>query len=402
MPVFPAPTVKTAAPQAVAATPANKAPLPTVPFTRAARAKNLVVGTYGPFTLGTSQVPLPGIQIRPAGFLRRLVVKVIGTTTGNAAAVAFNNDGPFNVLQQIAFLSPANNALMSSIDGFTLFAVNKYFALGSGRYDPLNDPFYKKVVGAGANGGSFAYKAVIPVEVDSRDAFGAIENMAANTQFVLNAQLNTLANLYTVAPTTPPQVTVTVSMEYYSAPAPTNGQGYPQATQPYGAGSLSLLQTQTVTPNPSSNQNFQIIGVGNTIRAIMYILRDSSGVRSEAGFSQETKVTVNNDLYFDKDLDLWRAQLAQEYNLSGGITAVPTSGAQDAGVLILTEFMNTGSMGNADVNGASNRDLYLVTGTGTSLYTEAVQWGAAASKLLVVENVLKPSSAEAMYAPEMN
>ena len=400
MPVFPAPAVSK--PAAPATTPSNKAPMPLVPFTRAARAKSMLIGQYGPYTLGAAQIPLPAVQVRPAGFLARLVLKVVGTTAGNAANVAFQNDAPFNVLQQIAFLSPQQDTILSSIDGFTLAMVNKYFALGSGFVDPLATPFFKKTTGAGATGGSFAYKAVIPLEVDSRDAFGVLKNMAANTQFILNLQLNTLANLYSTAPTSAPTVTVTASMEYYSAPAPTNTEGYPQATEPYGAGSLSLLQTQTPLIVPSTQQSFQLVGVGNTIRAIMYILRDAAGVRSEVDWPTTTNLIVNNDLYFYKEKDLWRAQMAQEYGITGGLAATPTLNTLDNGVFILTDFMNSGESGNTRIDGASNRNRYLVTGTGTSLYTEAVNWGANANSVLVVENVIKPSSAQALYAPQLD
>jgi hypothetical protein len=362
----------------------------------------VLIGQYGPYTLNTQQTTLPAIQIRPAGFLARILLKIVGTTSGNAAAVAFANDAPFNLLQNIGFLSPGGDVLLSNIDGFMLQMVNKYGAFASGTRDPLAYPNFSKVTGTGATGGSFEYFVDIPVEVDSRDAFCTLQNMNASQQFVLQMTLNTVAQLYTTAPTTAPNVTITLAMEYYSAPDPTNGSGgIPQAAFPPGNGSLSLLQVQTPPIVASTNMRTQLVNVGNVNRFHIFILRDSSGVRTEAGWPQTTNYYVNNDLHYFKDKDLWRAQLAQEYALRGGITATPTLNALDNGVYPFTDFMNAGESGGMKVDGASNRNRYLVTGTGTNVELEAVPWGAAAYSLQVVTNALKPSSAQALYAPQL-
>jgi len=68
-------------------------------------------------------------------------------------------------------------------------------------------------------------------------------------------------------------------------------------------------------------------------------------------------------------------------------------------VFVATDFMNDGSSGDSNVDGASNRNLFLVTGSGTAFNIEAVSWGAAASSLLVIENVIRPASPQAMYQP---
>jgi hypothetical protein len=399
---MPLPTV-TARPAQGATAPAAAAQQaqPPIPFIRASRKKSALVGTITA-TPTTTQLSLAAQQIRPAGFLARIRLVVQGTTAGNAAAVAFAADAPWNILQQIGFVSPAGDTIMSTIDGFTLFALNRYGAFASGRRDPLADPTYSVTTGAGATGGSFKFMLDIPVEVDSRDAFCTLQNMAANQQFILQLSLNTLANIYTVAPTSAPSVTVTAVMEYYSAPNPTNGDGYPQQVTPSGNGSLSLIQIQTPSIVPSTTQNIQLVNVGNTIRFALFILRNASGVRTETDWPTVTNFYVNNDLYFYKNKDLWRSQMAIEYGATAGITAAPTLNALDAGVFVLTDFMNSGSAGGMEVNGASNRNQFLVTGSGTGFNIEAgTAWGAAASSLLAVENVIKPANPQSLYAPEI-
>lgn len=397
---MPAPTL--AKPNTAAATPQGNAQQaqPVIPFTRAARKKSRLAGQYGPITLNTSTQALPAIPLPAAGFLRRIRLTVTGTTSANAAAVAFNGDGVFALLQQISLLSANGDTLISTVDGFGLYALNKYGAFASGRYDPIADPTYSAVTGGGATGGSFKFNINIPVEVDSRDAFCALQNMAANQSFLLQLSLNSIANLYSVAPTTPPQVTITAVMDYWSAPSDTNADGSPQATFPPGNGSVSLIQTQTPTITPSTQQNIQLLNVGNTVRFPMFILRTAAGVRTEVDFPNVANIYVNGDPWYYKTKDQWRSQMAQEYDFTAGVSATPTLNSLDAGVFVLTDFMNDGASGDGNVDGASSRNLMLVTGSATALNFEAVSWGAAAGQLLIIENVIRPSSAQGLYAPQ--
>lgn len=400
---MPAPTLaKPTASQTAAVTSqnGNAAPVPVVPFTRASRKKSRLAGQYGPVTLNTNVQALAPIQVPAAGFLRRIRLTISGVTSGNAAAVAFQPDAPYNVLQQISFLSANGDTLISVIDGFTLGMLNKYGAFGTGRYDPVADPTWSMTTGAGGTGGSFSFNMLIPVEVDTRDAFCALQNMAANQAFLLQLSLNNLASIYSTAPTSAPQVTVTAVMEYWSAPATANPNGDPQATFPPGNGSVSLIQTQTPPIAPSTQQNIQLLNVGNTIRFAMFILRTAAGVRTEADWPAVTNFYVNGDPWYYKTKANWRSEMAQQYDFTGGLSATPALNTLDNGVYVLTDFMNDGSSGGANVDGASNRNEFLVTGSGTAFNVEAVSWGASASSLFVVENVIRPASPQAMYTPQ--
>lgn len=395
----PAPTL--AKPQSAA--PAQ-APAPVIPFTRASRKKSRPAAGTTSTVLNTTVQGLTPIQLPAAGFLRRIRVTVQGTTAGNAAATAFNADGPFNVLQQISLLSANGDTLISVIDGFTLYALNKYGAHGTGRHDPVADPSYSVTTGAGATGGSFKFTLNIPVEIDSRDAFCTLQNMAANQSFLLQLSLNATTGatgLYTTAPTTAPTVTVTAVMEYWSAPAGANSNGDPQAQFPPGNGSVSLIQTQQPPITASTQQSIQLLNVGNTIRYEVFILRTAAGVRTETDWPTVMNVLVNGDPYFYKTKDQWRSQMAQEYQYTAGVAAAPTLNSLDNGVLVLTDFMNDGASGDGVINGASNRNLYLNTLSSTAVNIEAVSWGATASSLQVITNAIRPASPQALYSPSL-
>lgn len=401
MPMPGAPTV--ARPATASGNQGGQAPAaaPMIPFTRASRKKRRLAGSFGPITLNTTQQPLAPIQLPAAGFLKWIRLEVTITAAGNSAAVAWKNDAPFSVLQNISFLSANGDSLISLIDGFTLYCLNKYGAFASGCIDPVADPNYSIVTGTGATGGSAHFNIRIPVEVDSRDAFCALQNMAANQSFLLQISLNSLASLYSVLPTAAPTVTLRLVMEYWGAPAQQNADGVAQSTMPPGNGSVSLIQTQTPGINPGSFQNVPLLNVGNTVRFIMLVLRDAAGVRTETDWPDVFNLYVNNDPWLYNTRNNWRADLAAQYDLFGGISATPAATKLDNGVFILQEFMNDGASGDGVVNGASNRNLLLPTGSATAFNIEANNWGAAASTLFVVTNSIRPRDPASTYAPNL-
>lgn len=388
-----------AAPAPTASSGGNAQNVVAAPFMRGTRKQSTNVTTILTPQLSAVQVPLANLQIRPSGFLARLKVIIAATTSANAATVAFQADAPWNILQNISLSSPGGDPLFSPIDGFGLFECDKLGSFASGYIDPLTFPSYSRVVGAGGTGGSFNIELDIPIEVDSRDAFGVLQNMDASQQFTVTLILNSSAQIYSTAPTTLPTVTITVTMEYYSEPASNGGA---QAITPYGNGSLSLIQSQTVAVTPGSVGRIQCVNVGTVIRGVIFILRTSAGVRTEADWPAILSIYYNNQQLLYKPLPIWRNQINTEYKLTGAPGVTPVALAPDNGVLVLTDFMNSGSQGGQNVDGASNRNQWLPTGKGTDLEIEATTaWGASAATLQIITLGVKPVSAQALYAPEI-
>lgn len=379
----------------------NAQAAPVIPFTRASRKKRRLAGTFGPITMNTTIQALPPIPLPAAGYLKWVRLEVTIAAAGNSAAVAWKNDAPFSILQNISFLSANGDSLVSVIDGFTLYVLNKYGAHATGMWDPTADVNYSIVSGSSSAGGSAHFNIRLPVEVDARDGFCALQNMAANQSFQVQISINALANMYTVLPTVPPTVAIRMVMEYWSAPAAQNADGIAQAIAPPANGSVSLIQSQTPSINPNSFQNIPLNNVGNTVRYVAFILRDATGVRTEADWPDVFNVYVNNDAWYYNTRNNWRSDMALQYKLYNGVTAIPTKGALDNGVFIAQDFMNDGASGNSDVDGASNRNLFLVTGSATAFNIEAANWGAAASSLFVVTNSIRPRDPSAVYPPSL-
>lgn len=396
---MPAPTIRTAARPAPVGAPAQAA-APAIPFSRAARKRTLGFPLPSA-TLTTATQQLQATQVPPAGYLRFLELNFVGTTAGNSAAVAFTNDGPFSLIQQISLASANGDQLIQPIDGTLLYLIGKYLGFSFGLWQPQLDPSWLVSTGTGATGGSFNFTLYVPIERDSRDAFCALENMAANQAYSLNVILNPASSVYSTAPTVLPNITVTGTMHYWAAPAQSSAAGDLQQTAPNGLGSVALIQTQTPPIIAGSAQNLQLLNVGNTIRAMLFVLRNNAGVRDSSQWPAQTNFIVNNDIWYQKYKTAWQAQLQNAYDFVNppSTTAIGAGNALDAGVFPLIDFINDGSAGDNRVDAAQNRDLWLVTGSATGLNLDTHSWGATAGSLTVVQDTIRPSSPQALYAP---
>ena len=388
-------------------TPGSPAPVPqqsvpVIPFTRAARKKSALLTQYVNITLGANVINLAPVQVIAAGYLKRIKLTVTGTTSANAATVVFNGDGPFNVITQFFLNQPNGSSLIQSIEGFDLYALNKYGAFNTGTFDPLSDPSYFATAGAGGTGGSFNFTLYVPIEVDARDGLGALANMAANQSYLLQFSLNTTAALYSTPPTTPPLVSIVATMEFYSAPAastqPSNGTpAVAQQQSPTPIGSLSLIQVQIPPIVSSTPQKIQIVNLGNVVRFFIFILRNVSGVRDEADWPAAVNIKYLGDVMFYKTKQQWILEQALGYRLSAGKTASPTLNALDNGVYVLTDFMIDGAAGDGVVQAANARDGWLPTQASTLLEFEAVTaWGASASQFKILQNSINPANAASL------
>lgn len=375
---------------------AQKQAAPQVPFTRAAREKSKQAFRIGSVTLTAAQQTLNPIQVPPGGFLKFIDVSVTCTTTANAAAVSFAADGPWNVLSYVDLRNSAGDSIIVPLNGYQLYLVNKYGALGIDPpfNDPRRSPAFSTTTGAVGAGGSFSFILRIPLEIDPRDALAAVPNLAANKSYQLQFALNANASIYTVAPTTPGGVVIEGVMGYWSQPNQMNGAQINQAVAPLGNGSLSLwrLQNETVA---AGEKLTQLLNVGNVIRLAIFCLRTAAGVRSAADWSTVAQLILNDDIMNYIPLTFWQHYMAQDYGFNTG--AVEAAGGLDNGVFVVSDWNNQRGKVLAD----GPRDQYLVTYNTTLLQIRNTVFGATASNLEIITNDIKPTSAIALYSPNV-
>lgn len=392
------PKTQTMSPPQTGATAEQGKAVAVVPFTRASRKRTMLGFDTGNITLTAAAPVTPQpIQVSPAGYLRFIDISVTLTTAGNAATVTFAADGPFNGIQQLQVTNSAGDTIIVPITGYQLYLLNKYGALGE--EPPFADPRatangFSTTAGAGATGGSATFQLRIPFEIDPRDAFCALPNMAANKSYQVQIQFSASNAIYGTPPTTPPVARVTSVMGYWNMPAAANAAAIAQATEPLGNGSVSMWRIQT-PPVTTGDRLVQFTNVGNVIRVYILVLRTAAGARTTADLPAISQLVLNNDVMFYYTDALWQNDIATAYGYTTG--AVETAGGLDTGVRAYYQFMD--QRGKVLVDGP--RDQYLPTIDATLMQWRATSFGASASTLEVISNEIKPISGMALYSPNV-
>lgn len=376
---------------------------PPIPFPRAARRKSIQAFSQTYTLAAGATTPVQPIELPAAGFLRDMEIEIAIASTGNAATVAAPTvtDLPWNVIASMQITNASGDTIYVPMNGYFYYLINKY----GGMYQPpFCDPralprFVALTTGAGATAGSGNLFLNVPFELDPRDAFCALPNLAANKAYQVQITLASISAIWQgvagVAPNGTVTATITITLNYWSQPNTQNGAGMPQMTAPEGVGSVSLwrLQTQQVSGGDKISQLFN---VGNVIREVMFVLYDNAGVpkRDDTDWPAINYLRLNNDQLFYKPSTNWLAEMKQFFGYGSAAQTKDTAGQQDTGVYVVGDFMC--QHGSVEVD--SPRDQYLVTLDATLLQHEGANFGANASTLWVLTNEVKPIRASALYS----
>lgn len=304
-------------PPAAAAPPARQqrgpAAMPPIPFTAAAHEHVEPVTTDVAGLMGTAQLIRGPLDVPAYGFLRHIYLEVAltGGVAGTAAA-----DYPWSVLQQIMLADVNGAPLFGPLDGYaTLWAniVGGY----SYRQDPRTDSFY---VGTSPNA---VFGMRIPVEISRHNGYGAVANQNAASAYKLSYNISTLAQSFTVNPTTSPSVTVRSWAECWSQPNVADMVGRPQQREPLGHGTTQFWSSFTRSGLAAGNLNLQLPRVGNLIRNLVVIARDATGARADTVMPDPIQIN-------------WDAKIltleSQRYRLHKQMSHLQTTIARDTGV----------------------------------------------------------------------
>lgn len=372
-----------------------------IPFTRAARRKQgqAYQDTY---TLGASVVTARPIEVPASGFLRKLEFLFTVTSSGNSATVAAPGatlSFPWNLIASIQVTNAAGDSITVPLTGYELYLINKY--LGDREppnCDPYNDPQYSAVVtGAGGTGGSFAFRLYFPFELDPRDAFCALPNMASNKSYQVIIQWNAVATIFAggTAPNGTVSLALTVDQHYWGQPQPANAEGMPQETEPAANGSVSLFRRQADTVS-AGGRVMQLYNVGNVIRWGAFYLQSSAAnnPRTDSDFPALSYIRLNNDQMFLKRKGGWASEMRERYGFGTAAATKDAAGFLDTGVYVMSDYI----VQHEHVTPDSPRDQYLVTVDATLYQYEAAVFGATASLFTLLQNEIKPNSAAALYS----
>lgn len=312
------------APTAGGAQSAEAQPL-RVPFIRAtSRHFESAFDTTATVTGSTQN--LGPFDVPSHGFIRNIVlyVEATGGAIGDTGVV--DADFPFNILESVSITDTNGFPMVFPTSGYNLFLAN-LFGGYRGFNDPRDHPDYD--AGAAVNP-SFVLK--IPVEITPWDGFGALSNQNQSAPFRVHVSLAASTTiLSTVGDATLPSVRIRGYLEAYSPVADMDLVGNPQEKAPPGHGATQFWSVNT--RNVSSGR-LQIphSRVGNLIRNLIYICRDSSGDRDAT--TEPDELTLNWDsrqVVVNLPNEVHRAQVFDTFGVAPptGVLVFPFTDDQD-------------------------------------------------------------------------
>lgn len=359
---------------------------PMIPFTIASRVNQRLSFEFSA-ALGAAPVTPAGVpfQLPAVGYPKSLRLEFTSTHSGGTPS--FTADAPWNFISNIALKNSAGQQLIPAMNGYSLYAINKYAGDSAGIASGVGvagDPEFGRQYSAVAATGTHWFLD-IPFEIDPSSGLGAIPAMASNRSYLIEISFNTIAGVFGV--TTPPTVvniTVNASVVYWDVPAPTTAKGLTQGTEPFGMNLAADITTTAfwlsefpvIAPGaqtPRSNN------VGNTIRNLIFIMRTSAGARTDTDWPAIFQLLVNNypQLRFKKTE--WQDAMARWFQY--GAATLDAVGGLDTGVYVIPFHLLAGGVASDPGN---SRAQLLPTEDGTLLQFQMNDVGATGSSLQVL------------------
>jgi len=322
---------------------------------------------------------LNNIEVPAYGYLSGLLIQVDVVSTGNSATVALRQDGPFNILSSVRFSDVNGANLIGPMSGYDLFLAAKY-----GGYDFSSDPrqkayYVQSATGTGGTAGTQSFLLRLPVQINPRDAYGALPNMNAASTFKLNISLATLAAAFATAPNGTVTVRVRVTMEAWMLPAGADAFGNNNEQAPPGVGSYQRWVKNTLTVNNGAN-TFRLPNVGNLIRTLVLVFRNATPARIDTTFLDPIQQNVDGLNLLSHAQAIQIDYMQQRY---GYVGVAEAAGARDTGVFVFDYSHELDGK-----PGFETRELYMRTNQATRL--EYVGNTSAAGTLDILTNDVIP------------
>jgi hypothetical protein len=350
--------------------PAEGVAAPVVPFVRASYEHTEPANIDESRQLTTSSQLIGPVDVPSYGYLRSLLI-LVTTSGGSGGSAVGDPDAPYNALAEVALHDVNGAPIVGPFNGYDLFLANKW-----GGYAAFDDPaLHPSFQSVQAASGQFGFMLRVPVEVNNRDALGALPNMNASSTYKLRLTLAPSTDIYDTPPaTTLPTVRVRVWAECWAPPSASNDLGQPQAIQPPALGTTQMWSRNISSITAGAN-TVPFKRVGNLIRALILVHRNASGLRLDANLPDPVQLYIDGRLLTNEGLAVRRGYMRERYG-------VPTASI-DTGVLVF-DFAHDfdGRMGG------ELRDGWLQTATSTRL--EVVGSFANAGALTILTNDVAP------------
>ncbi|HET7414758.1 MAG TPA: hypothetical protein VFI97_03580 [Arthrobacter sp.] len=328
-----------------------------MPFIRASAEHGEPAGIDITRQMTAADQDLGVFDIPAYGYARYLVI-LVQATGGAGTGVTATEDAPFTSHKNI-FLTEPNGAVLEQFDtAYGMFLANKWGGYKSPQgSDPRATPVF---TGVGASTGNFTWLMRIPIELNSRDGLGSLPNQNAAAVFKLRLTLAGSGSVYSVLPTTLPNVRTRVFLEAWDQPEQSSGGQANQITPP-AMNTTQFWSYQNFSVNAGAN-TLRLTRMGNYIRNLIFVFRRGGTSRANGNGDWPDPMTIFLDT---RPLDIvelnnWRQRMYDRTGFGGSVgTITPandTPNGLDNGVYVY-DFMHEfdGELGR------ENRDLWLPT-----------------------------------------
>jgi hypothetical protein len=326
-------------------------------------------------------------KLSPNGWLAGIWCMVQMVTSANAAAVTFTGDNPFSSINKVTFKDVGQREVVGPLTGYEWFTINKWGGYFAGNPDPRNpaNGFFA-TAGAVGTGGSFTFHLWLPLEIVYRDTLGEIENKSSSSAYTLEVFLDTTANTYGVAPTTPGTMRFRANLYGYTEPEAADMRGRPLSQAPPADGAVQYWTSEVPAAQSAGIGKYNIQGgIGYSIRNIVFIAYDNgNGTRAtgwnfgtEAGdWPDPATLSFGKVQLLQRPAIMWQNLMARWYGLTA---AGPDAAlAPENGV-----FVQAFNREFDTIAGSELRNGLLVTKAGNVLQLSGSFGGAAIVHYLV-------------------
>lgn len=300
------------------------------PFLSATYPYSEVVNTQT-YTPGSSTQSSGTINITPGGYLRGLLMQVSATGGSLGSTGSLTGDMPWATINSVTIESIDGTPFLYPMNGYSYYLVSRFCRPWDG--DPAADPSY-------SNSANPAFRMRFFLE--ARNTIGVVPNTDARAQYRMRYDVAASATMFTSLPAitgSNPAVTVELDLETYAQPDANDLNGVPNQQMPDGLALQRFLSHQSGIALNTGTTTVQTARVGNLIRTLILVVRNSSGVRTDLTSDpirfrlDNTQLLVENRTHRDYENDRF-------YTPDGSI---PTWSSRPTGVYVYPRFHKPGS-----------------------------------------------------------
>ncbi len=293
----------------------------------------------GNVVLTTAEQRLQAYQIAPSGYLRGVFLVVENTAVNTTVTtVAYQEDGPFNVLSVIRFLDTNSRPFIGTVTGYDVYLLNKY---GGYRFqgDSEMSATFSATSGTATTAGTFAFVLYLPLEIIGRNSLGSQLNKSGAAQFTLELYAAGTGTVFSTAPATSSTLRVRSALASWLDPEPTDARGNQVQQNPPFLNTTQRWEKQSGQPISAGERTLRFQGIDGLVRMLIFIARRSASTRANGETDWPDPVSLKYEESFiiqSRIRLLYRWLIGVTYGYSAANDA---AGGRDAGVFPVWEFM---------------------------------------------------------------